>query len=660
MTNTIKRLAAGLLALCLAAGTFNAGYGARSGIIITANAESESVTETGQGNEEKEEPNTFNTVEEFNAAEEGTCPTLKLEADIGDNVRITRNDGIIDLNGHRINGYLYMQNMDENCAILVKNGTVRYVDDIPGTNTPYKGPVILMNMKVELTIFCGIRTIYCIGNTTYRSYERERGTFVPADATGYNPIADPIAKTGLVYTGEDQLIIDDSSFNGIFGAEIGDENEKKYYTYYYNLGEQVSDTYEAGTISNGVVDPECSAINLKDAGTYTVYYMWSCDGEYENGAGQKSFEVTIDKAVPTVTPPVAKQLTFNDEKQELVEPASSTFGDVVYSLDGENYSKDIPAMLYAGNFTVWYKVEETDNWYGTEPASVKVHIDHRYTKHEKCDATCTTEGAVQDYWTNEYGHFFSDEKGENEIDSSVVIPATGHDFKKIKPVWTWTKTDNGYDVTAEFKCSLCGDTKTVDALVIPETDKTGTKYHAVAELLDEDTYATDDKIVYRTYTVTVNGGTITEGKKDKYNYDDAVTVTAEDKDTFIGWYEGDELVSDDKTYSFKVQGNTELTAKYDKKPVTEPDTDPEIKHSADDDEPADDKPADDYILGDVNGDGKVNSADIAKAAAHIKGIKTLDDEAKKRADVNIDSKINAVDITKIAAHIKGLKKLVKE
>ena len=60
-------------------------------------------------------------------------------------------------------------------------------------------------------------------------------------------------------------------------------------------------------------------------------------------------------------------------------------------------------------------------------------------------------------------------------------------------------------------------------------------------------------------------------------------------------------------------------------------------------------------LGDVNDDGKINSADITKTAAHIKGMKTLSDSEKARADVNGDSKINSADITKIAAHIKGLK-----
>ena len=60
-------------------------------------------------------------------------------------------------------------------------------------------------------------------------------------------------------------------------------------------------------------------------------------------------------------------------------------------------------------------------------------------------------------------------------------------------------------------------------------------------------------------------------------------------------------------------------------------------------------------LGDVNNDGKINSGDITKTAAHIKGLKTLSADEKLRADVSKDGKINSGDITKIAAHIKGLK-----
>ena len=65
-----------------------------------------------------------------------------------------------------------------------------------------------------------------------------------------------------------------------------------------------------------------------------------------------------------------------------------------------------------------------------------------------------------------------------------------------------------------------------------------------------------------------------------------------------------------------------------------------------------------YDRGDVNGDGDINVTDIAMLAAHIKGIKALDDDAQLRADVNGDNDLNVTDIGIIAAHIKGIKAIV--
>ena len=63
------------------------------------------------------------------------------------------------------------------------------------------------------------------------------------------------------------------------------------------------------------------------------------------------------------------------------------------------------------------------------------------------------------------------------------------------------------------------------------------------------------------------------------------------------------------------------------------------------------------MLGDVNGDSEINVTDIAMVAAHIKGIKALDENAVKAADVNGDGDVNVTDIAMIAAHIKGIKAL---
>ena len=93
----------------------------------------------------------------------------------------------------------------------------------------------------------------------------------------------------------------------------------------------------------------------------------------------------------------------------------------------------------------------------------------------------------------------------------------------------------------------------------------------------------------------------------------------------------------------------------DKNPHTGPSEPEKAPDYIDEPEPASSE--EDITTGDVNSDGKINSADITKTAAHIKGLKKLTDEEKKRADTNTDNRIDSSDIMRIAAHIKGLKKL---
>lgn len=60
----------------------------------------------------------------------------------------------------------------------------------------------------------------------------------------------------------------------------------------------------------------------------------------------------------------------------------------------------------------------------------------------------------------------------------------------------------------------------------------------------------------------------------------------------------------------------------------------------------------DYLLGDVNGDGKVTLADYAKILAHVKKTSLLTGDALKAADVNGDGKVTLADYAKVLAHVK--------
>ena len=63
------------------------------------------------------------------------------------------------------------------------------------------------------------------------------------------------------------------------------------------------------------------------------------------------------------------------------------------------------------------------------------------------------------------------------------------------------------------------------------------------------------------------------------------------------------------------------------------------------------------LSGDLNGDGKVNAIDVARANAHAKGVTTLVDYDFACADVNGDGKVNALDVARMNAHAKSVTKL---
>ena len=60
------------------------------------------------------------------------------------------------------------------------------------------------------------------------------------------------------------------------------------------------------------------------------------------------------------------------------------------------------------------------------------------------------------------------------------------------------------------------------------------------------------------------------------------------------------------------------------------------------------------FIGDINGDGKVNTLDVAQANAHAKGVASLSDYEFSCADANGDGKVNTLDVARMNAHAKNI------
>jgi len=118
-----------------------------------------------------------------------------------------------------------------------------------------------------------------------------------------------------------------------------------------------------------------------EAGTYKfVIKNKDTEAYYANDLFDESFTFTIDRATPEVTAPQAvEDLRFNDQEHELVTPGKTSHGTMVYSLDGENFSEDIPMGKEADDYTVYYKVVcDDNNWNDTKPQTVKTSIVNEY------------------------------------------------------------------------------------------------------------------------------------------------------------------------------------------------------------------------------------------------------------------------------------------
>ena len=100
---------------------------------------------------------------------------------------------------------------------------------------------------------------------------------------------------------------------------------------------------------------------------------------YDVSYSSTTVKATIRKAIAKITtPPVAATLTYNGTERELiatgavVNPADVPV-EYALSEDG-SYSTDFPKGTNAGEYTVWYRIQETANYTGEAPQSVKATI----------------------------------------------------------------------------------------------------------------------------------------------------------------------------------------------------------------------------------------------------------------------------------------------
>ena len=94
----------------------------------------------------------------------------------------------------------------------------------------------------------------------------------------------------------------------------------------------------------------------------------------ETGLTQKFTINKVDIANVTAAPTPKTGLTYSGEEQELITPVTIEGGTMKYSLDGKNFSTEVPKGKDKKEYTVYYMIEGDANHKDTEPASLKVSI----------------------------------------------------------------------------------------------------------------------------------------------------------------------------------------------------------------------------------------------------------------------------------------------
>ena len=101
----------------------------------------------------------------------------------------------------------------------------------------------------------------------------------------------------------------------------------------------------------------------EDAGTYTITASAKDTANKNYSYTFKTADFTISQATPAVTPPmIITDLMYNGTTQDLIAAGSTTGGTLEYSLDGTNWSEDIPQAKDAGTYQIYYRVSGGKNY----------------------------------------------------------------------------------------------------------------------------------------------------------------------------------------------------------------------------------------------------------------------------------------------------------
>ena len=411
------------------------------------------------------------------------------------------------------------------------------------------------------------------------------------------------------------------------------------------------------TVPYGTIPEYDDVTPTKEATKDYRYEFAGWDPEIAAVTGDATYTAKFNEIARTYSNEPVWSWTGSDADGYTSATATFTTNDsaAVFSIslsDEELEKVTTPATCTEGGQTVYKASVEFKGDEYEENKTVSIPAKgHTLAAHAAVAATCETAGNSA-YWScSECGKYFSDAEGNTEIaENSWNIPAKGHDWKLTTDVWNTDHTS----AVLTFVCNtddshtetvpVSGDAITSVITTEPTATTPGVRTYTATVTLDGKTYTVTDSEAIPATGSTVSGnitsyvGRTEEGQVTvqlfKGNSEEAAyeaTVTADNKNyTFEGVVAG--------TYTMKVSKKDHVTRSYeitaDGTAITQ-----DVKI---------------HLKGDVNGDGKLTTADVSRVNSHVKKVDPITDEyiIKCGDVVGNDGKLTTADVSRINSHVK--------
>jgi len=230
-------------------------------------------------------------------------------------------------------------------------------------------------------------------------------------------------------------------------------------------------TLAESALSNGAadVDGEFTWANpaiVAEEGehNYTVVFTPANEAWYERAEIEVTVASLKDPSILEQAPVAIEGLEYDGQEHALVEAGRALYGELQYSLDGENYAAEVPVVTNAGDYTVYYRVvgDETHGSIAAQTIEVSVaKIDAELIRAPKAIAHLEYTG----------GELVLIEAGE-AVGGTLEYSLNGTDYSVNLPTAVEISTYTvHYRVSGDINHNSIAPATLVAAIVKPEADK---------------------------------------------------------------------------------------------------------------------------------------------------------------------------------------------